>query len=397
LTDETTRELQDVLPDAASVVNPVDVAGGTDDDQRVFVECARAILSDPNVDVLLLTGLFGGYGIRFAEQYTDVEIDAAGELGELVATSETPIIVQSAYEGFDPVPHDVLREAGIPVVESLDVAAASISSLVTYGRHRRRAEETGDFELPTDYAESVDGEDGRTTQLSEVAAKRALDAASLPVTPFELAETPEGASAAASTFEGPVAMKIVSPDIVHKSDAGGVALDVEGPEAVERTYDDLLEAATRFDPNANIDGILVSPMREEAVELIVGVIHDEQFGPVAMVGLGGVFVEVLEDVAFRALPLTEADARAMLEGIDAEELLDGARGNPSVDRDALVDLLCSVSAFVEANPSIAEIDLNPVFADEDGVEIVDASISVRGESELLPDERAVTLRGENDD
>lgn len=392
LTDTTEDALQAILPDAASVVNPVDVAGGTDEDQQVFVECAAAILEDPNVDVLLLSGLFGGYGIRFAEQYTAVEVDAAAQLGELLTEHETPIVVQSAYEGFDPEPHAVLREADIPVVESLDVAAASVSSLVTYGAHRRTADAKSDFEIPERPTDTASGE---TTQLSEFAAKRALEAESLPITPFELATTPEEARDAATKFDDSVAMKIVSPDIVHKSDAGGVALDV-AETAVEETYDDLVEAASAYDPDADIEGVLVSPMREDAVELIVGVVDDEQFGPVAMVGLGGVFVEVLEDVAFRALPLTEADARAMLDDIDAQELLDGARGNPPVDRAAVVDLLCAVSAFVEKNPSITELDLNPVFATSEGVEIVDASISTVGKQGSLG-ERAELLQGESDD
>lgn len=393
LTEATKDALRAILPDAASVVNPVDVAGGTDEDQQVFVECAEAILSDPNVDVLLLSGLFGGYGIRFAEQYTDIEIDAAVQLGKLLTAHETPIVVQSAYEGFDPEPHAVLREADIPVVESLDVAAASVSSLVTYGEHRRTADTKSDFKLPERPASTISG---RPTQLSEFAAKRALEAESFPVTPFELATTPQEAHKAASAFDGSVAVKIVSPDIVHKSDAGGVALDID-ETAVERTYNELVETAKAYDSEADIEGVIVSPMREDAVELIIGVVDDEQFGPVIMVGLGGVFVEVLEDIAFRALPLTEADARAMLEDINAQELLHGARGNSPVDRDAVVDLLCSVSAFVEQNPSITELDLNPVFATSEGVEIIDASISTIGKKALAPSERTDMLQGESDD
>jgi acetyltransferase len=152
-----------------------------------------------------------------------------------------------------------------------------------------------------------------------------------------------------------------------------------------------------FDPTADLDGVLVSPMRETGVELIVGVVDDPQFGPVVMCGVGGVFVEVLEDVAFRALPLTEADARAMLDDIDAQELLDGARGMPPVDRDAVVDLLCDVSAFVEAHPSVSELDLNPVFADAAGVEIVDAAITVAGGERPSTDTVSVPSPGDSDD
>ena len=377
LTDETRERLQAVLPDAASVVNPVDVAGGTDDDQSVFVDCAEAIVADPNVDALLLTGLFGGYGIRFAEQYTEVEIEAATALASLAAESETPVVVQSAYEGFDTEPHAILRDQGIPVVESLDVATSSLAALSTYGDRIDAASESSTFRLD-ERDETVDPIRERgNAQLSEYETKRLLADADFPITPFHLATSPAEAEALAADVDGPVAMKVVSPDVVHKSDVGGVALDVTADAAAE-TYDDVLAATRDHDPDARLDGVLISPMRDAGVELIVGVVEDEQFGPVVMCGLGGVFVEVLEDVAFRALPLTEADARAMLDDIDAQEMLDGARGTQPIDRGAVVDLLVAVSAFVEAHPSVSELDLNPVFADADGVEVVDAALTLDG-------------------
>lgn len=399
LTDATQTRLREVLPDAASVVNPVDVAGGTDTDQSVFVDCAEAIIADPNVDALMLTGLFGGYGIRFAEQYTDIEIEAASDLAALVSEHEKPLVVQSAYEGFNTEPHTVLREHGIPVVESLDVGAASLDAVVTYGNRVTAANESSDFWLQRSNDEvrpAVEPPADRRIQLSEFEAKRALADESLPVTPFELASSPTEAQAAADSFDGRVAMKVVSSDIVHKSDADGVALDVPA-EAIAGTYDDLRAAAHEYDPKASFDGVLVSPMRDNGVELIIGVVNDEQFGPIMMCGLGGVFVEVLEDVAFRALPLTEVDARMMLNDIDAQEILDGARGNPPIDRDAVVDLLVAVSSFVEANPSVCELDLNPVFADKDGVEIVDAAITLDRSDQETPEVAAPLSRGETDD
>jgi acetyltransferase len=397
--DESTQDrLREVLPDAASVVNPVDVAGGTDEDQSVFVDCAAAILADPNVDALLLTGLFGGYGIRFAEQYTDVEVAAATGLADLAADHRTPIVVQSAYEGFDTPPHSVLRERRIPVLESLDVASAILEAVSTYGARTRALPASSDFRLDRGPAPDPIGDatpDGRS-QLSELESKRVLVASGLPVAPFEFATSPDDAASAAADFGGPVALKVVTPDIVHKSDAGGVALDVD-PARADDVYDDLLAAVSEFDPTASLDGVLVSPMREAGVELIVGVVDDPQFGPVVMCGLGGVFVEVLEDVAFRALPLTEADARAMLDDIDAQELLDGVRGSPPVDRDAVVDLLVDVSRFVEAHPSVLELDLNPVFAGAAGVEIVDAAITVTEGERQSSDAVSVPSPGDSDD
>jgi acetyltransferase len=398
LSESTQDRLREILPDAASVVNPVDVAGGTDEDQSVFVDCAAAILADPNVDALLLTGLFGGYGIRFAEQYTDVEVEAATGLADLAADHQTPVVVQSAYEGFDTAPHAVLRERGLPVLESLDVASAILTAVSTHGARTRALAASSDFRLDHDRAGGtveVATPDGRS-QLSELESKRVLAASGLPVAPFEFVTGPDEAASAAADVDGPVALKIVTPDVVHKSDAGGVALDVD-PERAGDVYDDLLAAVSEYDPTASLDGALVSPMRETGVELIVGVVDDPQFGPVVMCGLGGVFVEVLEDVAFRALPLTEADARAMLDDIDAQELLDGARGTPPVDRDAVVDLLIDVSEFVEAHPSVSELDLNPVFADSAGVEIIDAAITVAGGERRSNDTVSVPSPGDSDD
>ncbi|WP_435349287.1 acetate--CoA ligase family protein [Haloarchaeobius sp. HRN-SO-5] len=399
LTDETQERLQDVLPDAASVVNPVDVAGGTDEDQSVFVDCAKAIIADPNVDAVMLSGLFGGYGIRFSEQYTEVEIEAAGELADLATAHGKPLVVQSAYEGFDTKPHTVLREHGIPVVESIDVATASLDALATYGSRIAAIDQSSDFRLTssTDAAETVtESLASDRTQLSEFESKLALSEADFPVVPFELATSPAEAQEVAEGFEGPVAMKVVSPDIVHKSDAGGVALEVP-VEEVRSVYDDLIATATEYKPAAQVDGVLVSPMAEPGVELIVGVVDDQQFGPVVMCGLGGVFVEVLEDVGFRALPLTEADARALLDDIDAQEMLTGARGNPPVDRDEVVNLLLAISSFVEANPSVSELDLNPVFATEDGVEIVDAAITLDNDDTERTDGEAPLSERNTDD
>ncbi|WP_439028221.1 acetate--CoA ligase family protein [Haloarchaeobius sp. DT45] len=398
LTVETQDRLREVLPDAASVVNPVDVAGGTDDDPTVFYDCAAAIAADPNVDTLLLSGLFGGYGIRFSEALTEPELDTAHDIAGLVEEHDLPIVVQSAYESADPEAHAVLREAGIPVQESLEVATRTIAALATYGEHCARADRKSDFRLEPGAADdtvlgAVVG--GRSGDLSEYDAREALSRHDVPLTPAELATGAEEATAAADRFDGPVAMKIVSPDIVHKSDVDGVALDVT--EAPAETYRDLVGAAQSHDPDATVEGVLVSPMREDGVELVVGVVDDDQFGHVAMVGVGGVFVEVLEDVAFRALPLTRADARDMLAALDAQELLDGARGTEPVDREALVDLLVAVSEFVEANPRVAELDLNPVLASGSDVEALDAAMTVLPAGSTDSGEPPVAATEESDD
>ncbi len=391
---ETKDSLRETLPDAASVRNPVDVAGGTDDDPSVFADCARALFDDPNVDGVMLSGLFGGYGIRFTDDLEPIEKEAAQDIVSLAEDSGTSLVVQSAYESADPEIHAILREADVPVYESLDRSAACLSALAEYGAHLKAAGEKSDFDLKSsestlDPADTIDG------TLTEYDAKEVLREYDAPVTPYKLVDAPEDVERAAAEFDGPVAMKVVSPDVVHKTEADAVALDVAEADATE-TFEELIENVRAYDPDARIDGILVSPMCTEGVEVIVGATHDEQFGPVVMFGLGGVFVEVLEDVSFRAAPLSERDARAMIDEIDAQAMLEGARGDPPVDREAVVEILCTVSELIVDNPEIKEVDLNPVLAGEDGAEILDASIllsnddrvddeMIKTEPDALPD------------
>lgn len=396
LAEETRTRLRAVLPDAASVRNPVDVAGGTDDDPSVFADCAAALVDDPNVDALLLSGLFGGYGERFTDDLAPIERRAAREIVADADATGVPLIVQSAYESSGPETHGILRERDVPVYESVDVAVASLSALSEYGTHLAAADRKSTFDLERGATAPVRSLEAEATDgvLTEYDAKRLLEAHGGPVTPFELATTATEAERAAAGFDGPVAMKIVSPDIVHKTEADGIALDVTD-DAAGSTFSALRANAREYDPEATIEGVLVSPMRTDGVEVIVGATHDEQFGPVVMFGLGGIFVEVFEDVTFRAAPLTEHDARSMIDEIDARAILDGARGEAPVDRSALIDVLLTVSELVATYPEIDEVDLNPVLARGDGAEILDASVLLasddgdgertRAEPSALPD------------
>ncbi|MCG6906247.1 MAG: acetate--CoA ligase family protein, partial [Desulfobacteraceae bacterium] len=169
-------------------------------------------------------------------------------------------------------------------------------------------------------------------------------------------------------------LKIVSPDILHKSDAGGVRVNLEGPAAIAGAYAEILENARGYNPQADIRGVLVSPMARQGMEVIIGTKRDDQFGPVIMFGLGGVLVEILKDVAFRVLPISHLSAEKMIEEIKSAPLLNGFRGMPVCDKKALRKLLVKCSEIVEAYPDIQEMDLNPVISHEKGLSIVDARI-----------------------
>ena len=220
-----------------------------------------------------------------------------------------------------------------------------------------------------------------TRALNEVETKQMLGAAGIAVTPCELARDAKAARAAAERMGYPVALKIVSPDVVHKSDVDGVRLGVATGTAVRRAFDELVAAVRARQPDAHIDGVAVQPMAPPGgVEVIVGVSVDPQFGHVLMCGLGGLLVEVLGDVACRLVPLAPRDARALLAELRGAAVLHGVRGRPGVSLPALEALLLGVSALVERRPDIRELDLNPVLAYPDRAIAVDARALVAVEA-----------------
>jgi acyl-CoA synthetase (NDP forming) len=215
--------------------------------------------------------------------------------------------------------------------------------------------------------------DGRKI-LTEVESKDILEEAGIPTARARLATTADEAVAAAREVGFPVALKVASPDITHKSDVGGVKLNLTTPDEVKAAFDEIIAAAKRAQPDAKIDGVSVQKMARPGIEVIMGMSQDAQFGPVLMFGLGGILVEVLKDVSFRLVPITPRDARQMVQEIKGRPLLEGYRGQEPADVEALEKLLLRLSDFIEKHPEIAELDLNPIFAYKDGAVAVDARI-----------------------
>lgn len=389
LGEHSKRALAALLPAAAAVDNPVDVAGGTDSNPAVFADCARILLADANVDALLITGLYGGYGVRFSQSLTPVELQTSERIAELHREFGKPVLVHSLYGSLyadlRPRPLALIRERGIPVYDSLERAVRCLQALAEFGERRRRPERGGD-------ARSVRGEgfeqvlaacrsEGRSVVL-EPEARQALEEAGVEMSAPAMvaADADEAVAAFKALGSVPVAMKVVSADIIHKTDAGGVKLELGDTAAIRKAYAEILASGGRYAQQhlgraADIAGVLLTPMaRKGGIEVIIGVVQDPGYGPVMMFGLGGVLVEVLKDVVFRSLPLEEEDARSMLQEIRASQLLDGVRGAPPADKDALVRLMLSISALCSAFPEISELDLNPVLAYPRGLGILDARI-----------------------
>jgi len=210
--------------------------------------------------------------------------------------------------------------------------------------------------------------------LFEHEAKRLCSIYGMPVTSFVVSKTEDEAVEAAGELGFPVVLKIVSPQVLHKSDAGGVLIDIKDEECVREGYKRILENVKVKLPEAKITGILVQEMAPSSTEVIVGSTKDPTFGPTIMFGLGGIFVEVLKDVSFRLAPITRTDAEEMIREIRSYKILDGARGMPKADEEAIVDILLKTSRMLMKCPEIKEFDMNPVFVYEEGAKIVDARV-----------------------
>ena len=380
LTQTTRNALASILFPQASLVNPIDVAGSTDANPGLLSDCMEVLAADDNVDMVFLVGMFGGYGIRFAEELKQEELDCADAIIELSQRISKPLIIDSLYAHIKPEPLQRLREAGLPVYASIEHAVKIMAALGERGAYIQSSQQAKNNEplvINESCADSFNNARRQGRDLFEFEAKSLLRRYGVDV-PLELIVRYESELTGVINEFGdvPLAMKIVSKDILHKSDAGGVKLNVVGEAALKLARNDIIASCLQYKADAVIEGVLVTPMARKGTEVIVGMSKDPIFGPVLMFGLGGIFVEILKDVAFRAIPLSRHDAYSMIDQIKARKILEGVRGETAVDKEALVELLMKVSAIVDAHPEIAELDLNPVIAYDDGYAVVDARIIV---------------------
>ena len=208
--------------------------------------------------------------------------------------------------------------------------------------------------------------------LLETEAKELLKEYGIPVPDFKLIKSEDEITGLAKEINFPIVMKIVSPDIIHKTDAGGVKIGVNTEKEARLAYQGIISKAKKYNKNAKISGVIVYSMVPQGTEIIIGMMKDPHFGPVIMFGLGGIFVEVLKDISFRILPIEERDAEEMINEIKGSKILKGVRGNPPRDIQAIEEVLMKVSKLTMENPEINEIDLNPIFVFEKGLQVVDA-------------------------
>ena len=380
LSAETQARIHAVVPNATAISNPVDAGGGTDPRAEYYAPIAQAILEDPNIDALLIVGLLGGYSHRFGQDVAATEESVCAQLGEMMRRYGKPVIVQSHYADLKTKSLDVLRRAGVPFQRHVEVAVQCLASAADISESRARISsarpDPAGAAAPL-ATRLVDAAAGAGRDLLETEARDVLKAYGVAMPRHVLARTAAEAAAAAGSFgSAKLAMKIVSPEILHKSEAGGVKLGINGAHELETAFRDIVASARAYRPDARVEGVLITPMAARGTEVIVGVSRDPQYGPLVVFGLGGVFVETIADVVFRSVPVTPADAREMIGELRYASILDGARGAAPVDRDLVADLIVRVSRIAELHPQLAEIDLNPVIVSAAGCVIADARMVV---------------------
>jgi acetyl coenzyme A synthetase (ADP forming)-like protein len=364
LSEETQARLRAVLPSAASVTNPVDMIAGAGPAE--YRACLEALCDEPGLDALI---------VIFIPPLVTPSAEVAKVVGEVLAarlslSRSVVAVFLDPQAGLAAIP---AGERAVPVYDFPEGAVAALAAAARYGVWR--ATPAGSFVPITLNRAAIDQTlaANRAGWLSPADTAKLLGAAGINVMQSQTARSPEEAAAAARSIGGPVALKIVEPAVLHKSDVGGVTLNVAPDEAAA--------AYTRLAAQLSAHGIAlaaasVSPMARPGVEVLAGVTHDPVFGPLVAFGAGGVFVELFDDVVFRVAPLTDRDAAAMIGETRAGRLLQGFRGSAPADVQAVEQLLLALGALADAAPRIAEIDLNPVIAHPagEGLSLIDARV-----------------------
>ncbi|MBI4816649.1 MAG: acetate--CoA ligase family protein [Deltaproteobacteria bacterium] len=363
LSEGTLAKLRAILPPEVSAKNPVDLFGDARSDR--YQKALEIVMADSAVDGVIC--LASPQGMTDAPEIARVIANVARSGGKPVLAS-----LQGEAEMADA--HRLLEHAGVPSFPTAERAARALARMADYGELRaRKLESTTAVSVDVSLVEQAleklpRGPEGRVG----AETLEALRATGLKVVSQRMVSDSTEALAAADALGYPVALKIRSPDVVHKSDSGGVALGISSPKELEKACADMLERVKSKVPGATIDGFEVQNMAPKGHELIVGVVRDPTFGPMVMLGSGGIYVEVLKDFTFELAPLSEAGIDRLIAGLKAKPLLEGARGQPRIDFEALRDLLRKVSALASNHPELLELDLNPVRVSPEGAIALDA-------------------------
>ncbi|NNJ09231.1 CoA-binding protein [Chloroflexales bacterium ZM16-3] len=370
-TQETVAKLQAKLPPTANFFNPIDIIGDARSDRyRVGMDAA---LADPNVDaaIILLT----------PQAQSDL-IETCQVIIQLSQLYGKPVVT-SFMGGYSLGPAvEMLSANSIPNYTFPERAVQSLSSMVRYNEWRQRpAPKYRSFEVDKDRVRTLFAsvrEAGRV-ELGEIEAREVIEAYGMRLPQSRLASSPDEAAKIAAEIGFPVVMKISSPDILHKSDIGGVKVGVADATSARDTYELIEYRARKYSPGARIWGVLVQEMVRKGREMLVGVTRDPQFGPLVAVGMGGIYVEVFKDIAFRLAPISEREVSEQLREIRTYPLLRGVRGEPPADIAVIEETVLRISQLVTDFPEIVEMDINPLVVHNqgEGAVVLDARIILK--------------------
>jgi len=379
LSAETQEKIKPFLLEGMPASNPIDYGGTAEENPHMITECIHVCMEDNQVDGILITGFFGGFKDIIAPHVAELEEKAAQDMVDLVHKHKKPLFVHTSFAR-DPIQSlDILKSSGVPVIESSERAAQCLSALMHFSINQRKIAR---MEIPTGKAKNRPSVkklfkavlEEKRNNLLETESRELLKEYNISLPEAQLADSAEKAVEVGNSMGYPLAMKVVSPDIIHKSDAGGIKLGINNQKDMKTAFEEIIANAGKVAERKNIRGALISPMAKKGQECIIGMIKDAQFGPVIMFGLGGIFVEVLKDVSFRVAPLAEDDIDEMVREIKGYKILTGIRGEKAKDIDAIKDILFKLSEIVIDNPEIKEIDLNPVIVHEKGLSVVDSRV-----------------------
>lgn len=369
-TEETLKKLKEQLPSYASPNNPLDMTASLSYDADLYAGALRTVMDDPNIGMVLI-----GYTLllEIADPCIHYMYKGIEKVVQEKGGNCKPIaMIPFAENTRNPEYQEKLFQIGVPVLPPPVYAFKMIRHLADFINYEP---ETKTLELAVGHPTSKE-----TQALSEHESKLELKAYGVPVADEVIVTSKEEAMKFAEEHPVPLVMKIESPDILHKSDVGGVKLNICGSEAAKEAYEKIMESVTEKRPDAHINGILTLPMLDAGVEIIIGVNNDPQFGPMIMVGLGGVFVEVFKDVALYPAPLGEEEALQMLKSLKSFKLLNGYRGTEKCDIKALCQTIVAISNYAQANKDVLkELDINPLFVypEGKGVGVADALVVKR--------------------
>lgn len=373
LAPETVEQLRAFVPSYGSLGNPVDVTASIFNDLALIRRTLQAIVDDPGVDCIALLN---------ASLQGEIATKIAAEIIAIAKTTDKPIA--AAWSARDVMAKDAyaaLDEARIPHYKSPVRCGRAFAAMSGYAEAKRRIEaQRHEQPLVLKKTQSKQLLMDRATDVAEYQAKKVLAEYGIPVTQEELATTREQALVIAKKIGYPVAIKVQSPDISHKTEAKAVKLGLNTDAELAAAYDEVLANAKAYNAKAQLDGVLVQEMLRGGTEAILGITNDPLFGPAVMFGLGGIFAEIMKDVSFRLAPVTLSMAHEMIAEIKGYPLLAGARGRAHADVDALADAIVKLSALaVDLKDQVAELDINPLFVMErgKGVKAADALIRPR--------------------